>query len=602
MQYLKKSEKNRVETINSLFQTDKIEELQTKISTSKSTLSNLIKRLEEKIVAYKQQMNETMENIPGNDTVYKKIFAKPFKWDDENPELKTKEALVDALTILKRTKEFITQKGEYIKDQQNKQIQRFFDTTEEDAYEAFILYKKIGESYEIYVKNRSMLQFVTQVLKQVESLEYEKIDLIELEKLIKKQEVINQIKDYLLEYQQNTRTQKSVESVVRGLFELREEFIEHDKKGLIDEAKCAYCGYDWGEKTKLDTQVKKTTEELKNLMGESEKSLTIIRDNIKKLFEMEIIDPLQALKKSLEADTLLIAFVASDKSSFESRYEYVQSFLDRFQITVPISLKPDEVKESIILLKSKVKEKLNIIEEAYRISDAEYDFQDLLENYFNTIDDLKDLSETDITQKEQYLRFKYEMSQIEKQKEIQILEGAKDILEKQVFKDMAKYEKDVKSAKAQFIGNIVAKIEIPFYLYSARLLQSYQAGQGIIIKDNSAGKFTNIRFTIPGGEHDVLYTMSSGQLSGILLSYFLVLNKTFAKEGLSTLFIDDPVQCMDDINIISFVELIKTEFAGSQIMISTHENSFANYISYKYKKYGRSSKRHNLKEITNVIL
>lgn len=602
LQYLKKSERNRVEAINSLFQTGEIEELQTKISTSKSTLRDLIKRLEEKIAANKQQINEKMENTPGNDAVYKKIFAKPLKWDEENPELNTKEALVDALNTLKRTKEFINQKGEYIKDQQNKRIKRFLDTTGADVYEAFILYKKMGESYETYVKNRRALQFITQVLKQVESLEYEKIDLTELEKLIKKQEAVNQIKNYLLEYQQTTRTGKRVESAVKGLFELREKFIIHDKKGLIDEAKCAYCGCDWGEKTILDTQIKKTTEELKILMGEAEKNLTIIRDNIKKLFETELIDPLETLKKSLESDTLLIAFVASDESSFESRYQYVQSFLDKLQITVPKNLKFDEMAESIILLKNQVKENLSVVEEAYRISDTEHDFQDLLGKYFNTIDDLKDLNEVDITQKEEYLRFKYEISQIEKQKEIQILESAKDVLEKQVSKAVAQYEKDVKNAKAQFIGNIVAKIEIPFYLYSARLLQSYQAGQGIIIKENSAGKFTNIRFTIPGGEHDVLYTMSSGQLSGILLSYFLVLNKTFAKEGLSTLLIDDPVQCMDDINIISFVELIKTEFTESQIMISTHENSFANYISYKYKKHSRSSKRHNLKEITNINL
>ena len=55
---------------------------------------------------------------------------------------------------------------------------------------------------------------------------------------------------------------------------------------------------------------------------------------------------------------------------------------------------------------------------------------------------------------------------------------------------------------------------------------------------------------------------------------------------------------MDDLNIVSFVELMRTEFPGIQLLISTHENSFAGYILYKYKKYSLPAKRCNLKEIS----
>ena len=65
--------------------------------------------------------------------------------------------------------------------------------------------------------------------------------------------------------------------------------------------------------------------------------------------------------------------------------------------------------------------------------------------------------------------------------------------------------------------------------------------------------------------------MSSGQLSAILLAFSLALHKIFVNAGLNIMLIDDPVQCMDDLNIVSFVELIRTEFPNIQLLISTHE-------------------------------
>ena len=113
-------------------------------------------------------------------------------------------------------------------------------------------------------------------------------------------------------------------------------------------------------------------------------------------------------------------------------------------------------------------------------------------------------------------------------------------------------------------------------------------------------ELNSIRFTTPNEEHDILYTMSSGQLSGILLAFSLALHKIFINAGLNIMLIDDPVQCMDDLNIVSFVELIRTEFPNVQFLISTHENSFAGYIGYKYKKYNLPVQRCNLKEISTL--
>lgn len=99
-------------------------------------------------------------------------------------------------------------------------------------------------------------------------------------------------------------------------------------------------------------------------------------------------------------------------------------------------------------------------------------------------------------------------------------------------------------------------------MYTSRLLQSYQGGQGVLMENNGE----SIRFTAPGNEHDILYTMSSGQLSAVLLSFSLALNKIYSGDGIKTVLIDDPIQCMDDINMISFVELLRREFSDCQII------------------------------------
>lgn len=136
------------------------------------------------------------------------------------------------------------------------------------------------------------------------------------------------------------------------------------------------------------------------------------------------------------------------------------------------------------------------------------------------------------------------------------------------------------------------EIEIPFFVYTSRLLQSYQGGQGVLMENNGE----SIRFTAPGNEHDILYTMSSGQLSAVLLSFSLALNKIYSGDGIKTVLIDDPIQCMDDINMISFVELLRREFSDCQIILSTHEEEFSNFIRYKFKKYDLAAQAITLKD------
>ncbi|WP_152977088.1 hypothetical protein [Franconibacter pulveris] len=161
-----------------------------------------------------------------------------------------------------------------------------------------------------------------------------------------------------------------------------------------------------------------------------------------------------------------------------------------------------------------------------------------------------------------------------------------------VFKEhLCKLKKIYEEEKRLYLESIVKEIEILFHIYSGRLMQSYQQGLGIFIENDG----NSIAFNeTPGQEHDAVFSMSSGQLSALVLSFTLALNQRYAKHSL--LLVDDPVQTLDEINVAGFVELLRSEFRDRQIIMSTHEDRMSAYFRYKYKKFGMAAGRINFME------
>jgi len=123
-------------------------------------------------------------------------------------------------------------------------------------------------------------------------------------------------------------------------------------------------------------------------------------------------------------------------------------------------------------------------------------------------------------------------------------------------------------------------------------MQSFQGGIGLFIFSEKDG----IRFQT--GSHktyDAVFTMSSGQLSALIISFTLALHKKYSHNKL--ILIDDPVQTMDELNIYGFIDLLRNEFYDNQIIMSTHEDMMSAFMRYKFKNYNLSEKRINLKEL-----
>lgn len=144
---------------------------------------------------------------------------------------------------------------------------------------------------------------------------------------------------------------------------------------------------------------------------------------------------------------------------------------------------------------------------------------------------------------------------------------------------------------------MIEKIKIPFYLYSGKILQNYQQGLGIFI--DMQGSTNRVRFlTDSESDHDIIHHLSSGQLAVVSIAFCLALNKVYETTNhFKFLAIDDPVQTLDDINIHSFIELMRHDFKDYQIIMSTHEDDIANYLTYKFNKFDFKCNRLRVQEL-----
>ena len=260
--------------------------------------------------------------------------------------------------------------------------------------------------------------------------------------------------------------------------------------------------------------------------------------------------------------------------------------------------------QNILLLKSRIRELSESVESdldyltiknSLLFYGLKYSDQNLTLSDGNIIQHKDILHDTDYVS---YLVYKSESSQL-KLLDDEINKKAKQeeaLNEKltDIKKIIASYTKQIKN----YESSVAKQIAIPFYIYSSKILQTRPDGNGIFLQTSESTKENNyIRFVSGLAEdHDAWNTMSSGQLSGLIISFMLAMNKVYPT-NLATLLIDDPVQTMDEINMASFVQLLKYEFPDTQIVLSTHERKVANYFSYRYQESGLNIEAINMKKV-----
>lgn len=82
-------------------------------------------------------------------------------------------------------------------------------------------------------------------------------------------------------------------------------------------------------------------------------------------------------------------------------------------------------------------------------------------------------------------------------------------------------------------------------------------------------------------EGDPLIVLSASQANIAALSYFLATSLGAGERSLPFVLLDDPLQSMDDVNVLGFADLCRFIRSERQLVLSTHDRRFANLLGRK---------------------
>ena len=401
----------------------------------------------------------------------------------------------------------------------------------------------------------------------------------------------------------------TIEESRKNLFSHYEIHTGHDKTKEHEDILCPFCGDPKSKWKDLINEYNKQTKRFEEQLGENGKLLATVTTKLIEELVIPLIDKMRRFliryEKYINFDFETLNNIKNiEKLDFEnmeivkkwlaSNIEGYSSFTDTSLYNVNENYKG--VNEQLIALINDRKKPL--IEEPPKVYlsfvqdlkalNLSFDKSGILAVDSNDIcKDLALLSRLIIQQSSTSYKAKEKLiSNLQEKVRKLTLKRTEITAISKVFKDEIKaYEKDV-----------AKHIAIPLFVYSSKILQSRPEGSGIfLITPTTANAKGFMQFSAtPNDSHDAWNTMSSGQLAGVVISFMLAMNKVYPSK-LSTLMIDDPVQTMDEVNMASFVQMMRYEFPDMQVLLSTHESKVANYFHYKYTEAGLKSLPINMK-------
>lgn len=84
-----------------------------------------------------------------------------------------------------------------------------------------------------------------------------------------------------------------------------------------------------------------------------------------------------------------------------------------------------------------------------------------------------------------------------------------------------------------------------------------------------------------GVEANPMLVFSSAQANAVVLAAFLALGWAAGDRGLPFVLLDDPLQAMDDVNVLGFADLARRLRRQRQVVVATHEERFASLLERK---------------------
>jgi DNA repair exonuclease SbcCD ATPase subunit len=613
--FLKNKDKDRKAKMAHLFNTIKIDEKINKLSVVhvkvKEKCNPEAKREYKKI---KQQHGELLSSLKQDieETEYLQLFeSKDLLWDKEIlvfADGKYSQWLGEE-GELKKLNLFITNFEEFNKKNINDKLDELV-VNEESLKQLLVFYKFLEKEEEISAKlliHTKLADYLKGFEKgSLYAIENERVTIpIELRALLKDIVDIEKYNEALREIKEKVVTTDKLSKLLSNVATSRSTFIENyiNYHSESPDSNCPLCGYDWKEAESLIKNFDEQTSVLKELIKESGNELMPIIEDFDKLYFQPINLYFVEYVKTNPIDISFISKLKLVKKMEPTLVALKDKFL-QFEIDLEEYYNNEEkyidVSEHIILIKKAVLERKKTVD-LEKVKDY---FGDLFLSCFDEkIDNVANINTDIVAKKIKFIEWKYLQYQNEEIVKLdnQYIGKKSDFDSANIMKLNLKKIIDIyKSELSKYQEVLIGDIEILFHIYSGRIMQDYQNGLGLFIKsDQGEIRFIesmslDINNNADYNQHDAIFSMSSGQLAALVLSFTLALNKRYSKSEL--LFIDDPVQTLDELNIAGFVNLLRNEFSDRQIFMSTHEEMMSVYMRYKFDKFGLKTERINFKE------
>ncbi|MEZ8517118.1 AAA family ATPase [Vibrio cyclitrophicus] len=389
------------------------------------------------------------------------------------------------------------------------------------------------------------------------------------------------------------KLEQSLSKLIKSKDNYISDFSSYQNSKDSKDSKCPTCGHDWIKHEELIASIESQESVLHDILASNKTTLQETIINIENKFLSLIVE---GCNQATDVKKYIIDYKRSIINLSQQQVIFLENCIKNYsEYDIPLDA---YLSTSMDLKKPTLKNELiNVVQQLYKPVDHTLltsDIKDLFTSLFNgDEDELMKLTIESINNKLTFVKQQYEKSklvELEKQKNTYNTELSKFRNATNLWNELKSLIELYNNNINRYIESISRGIEVLFHIYSGRLLQNFQNGLGIFI--DTDGKSISFKEN-PNKEHDVIFSMSSGQLSSLVIAFSMALNNKYAKNPL--LLIDDPVQTMDEINVAGFIDLLRHEFKERQIFISTHEDHTSSYFRYKFRKANLDTQRINFK-------
>lgn len=603
--YLKTKEQEKKQNIGYLFNTHEFNLKIEKYSNLNNAIESQLKGddgLQSEIQLIKDTIKQIEESLKKSETTtFNQLFEnKGFEWDKDKIDfnkISYSELFNEEDNIFQQLESLVIYKKDFLNYIHNDSIDTILGN--EDTLQQFYYYENFRKEEQKLEYEADFVNDVIEFKKLFEEFEIDEIienDFNVPKAILEKYRENNVIVKYQLMLEEitiNLKNSNSAEKIYSRIISTRKTLKLHlldYHKNLNNNGVCPLCGNDFNSSEELIRNIEEQKIEIKLL---------------NKSLDKKLVDATESFINFVQQ----ILFVELDKFTIDFIYNSEYFKPDFFDIK--LNKLHDNLKDKLENLdinysdhiSTKIKSNNSGFETfKYLIEDSKlkynqenigYYYKDAFGTFFSSNQILlQEISLEDLKNKRQFIEWQYSIHQnnilgVKKEELIVLTKKNNKLSDSQL---QIKGIIDVlNESLRKYSSQLIKDIELLFHIYSGRIVQDFQGGLGLFIIDRA----NKIKFvSSPSKTYDAIFSMSTGQLSALILSFTLALNKKYSRSKL--LLIDDPVQAMDDINTAGFIELLRNDFSDRQIILSTHEQMLSNYIRYKFKKFNVDSLRIDL--------